>query len=76
LHAEIWPGVVQQETKVIMDSNPGIIKDKAQVRAMCQWAAKLDKNQELGDYFDLPKGLTNMQVQDCIQEEGWILGAN
>ena len=74
LHAEIWPGVVQQETKVIMDRNPGIIKDKAQVRAMCQWAANLDKNCGLGDYFDLPNGLTKVQVQDCLNEEGWILG--
>ena len=32
LHAEIWPGVVQH----LVNNGPGMIKDQAQVRAMCQ----------------------------------------
>ncbi len=76
LHAEIWPGVVHQETTTLLGKEPSLIKDKAQVRAMCQWAANLDKNQELGDFFDLPNELYEMQIQNCIKEEGWILGTN
>jgi hypothetical protein len=75
LHAEIWPGVVKQRTQDITSAHPGIIRDQAQVRAMCEWAAECDEQGTLGQFFGTPNGLNPQQVQDCIQEEGWVLGA-
>lgn len=75
LHAEIWPGVVRQETYVLLAKEPKLIRDRAQVRAMCQWANKLDEGNELGQFFSSPQRLSEKQIQDCIEAEGWILGA-
>lgn len=75
LHAEIWPGVVRQETDKLLSMEPQLIRDRAQVRAMCSWAAQLDENNELGRLFGRPTALSDTQMQDCIEEEGWILGA-
>jgi hypothetical protein len=74
LHAEIWPGIVKMETELIMEQELISIKDKAQVHAMCEWASRLDKNDELGEYFSTPRGFTESQIRDCIDHEGWILG--
>jgi hypothetical protein len=52
-----------------------MIRDQAQVRAMCEWAAEHDDQGTLGQFFDIPAGLNHQQTQVCIQEEGWILGA-
>lgn len=71
LHAEIWPGVVEG-----MAGDMGLpLRDQAQVRAMCLWARGLDERGELGALFDAPAGLDNSQLQGCVEEEGWILGA-
>ncbi len=75
LYAEIWPGVVRQETDKLLSSEPQLIRDRAQVRAMCSWAAQLDENNDLGRLFGRPTALSDKQMQDCIEEEGWILGA-
>ncbi len=74
LHAEIWPGLVK-ERATLLEEGAHFIRDQAQVRAMCQWAAKLDNRNELGNLFGPPAGLSEKQMQDCIEEEGWILGA-
>jgi hypothetical protein len=29
---------------------------------------------DLGRFFDKPKGLSDLEVKDCVEEEGWILG--
>jgi len=75
LHAEIWPGVVEDEVRRMTTENPDLIRDKAQVRAMCEWAAGLDQKGALGSYFDVPAGLDSTEIEQCLQEEGWILGA-
>lgn len=75
LHAEIWPGVVKDKVNEIIAEEPGIVKDKAQVRAMCEWASCLDQENKLGALFDEPIGLDSSALQQCVQEEGWILGA-
>jgi hypothetical protein len=74
LHAEIWPGIVSLETECILSEENIFIKDQAQVRAMCRWVSRLDEKGELGEYFSTPRGLTNDQIQDCVNHEGWILG--
>lgn len=74
LHAEIWPGVVQNQAQQLLINFPELIKDQAQVRAMCTWAANLDQQGRLGQYFDNPQNLTSIQTQICIEHEGWILG--
>ena|SRR5208283_5692792 len=75
LHAEIWPGVVADQTKQLLTADPSLIRDQAQVRALCQWAEALDDAGKLGEFFDQPLGLTAQQIQRCFQEEGWVLGA-
>ena len=75
LHTEIWPGVVEQRVQELSSTNQELIRDRAQVRAMCEWAAELDEQDELGWFFGEPNGLQPKQVQGCIEQEGWILGA-
>jgi hypothetical protein len=58
-----------------MAADSNLIKDQAQVIAMCLWAAQLDGNDEFGRLFDRPTGLSGDEVQCCIEQEGWILGA-
>lgn len=76
LHAEIWPGIPEVEAIVqaILLVNPLIIKDRAQVRAMCQWAHQRDQQNQLESLFNVPAILNDAQVTQCEQEEGWILG--
>ena len=75
LHAEIWPGVIGDQTKKLLTADPSLIRDQAQVRALCQWAQELDDNGRLSLLFDRPSGLTAPQIQRCLREEGWVLGA-
>jgi hypothetical protein len=75
LHAEIWPGIVKQEVMAMLRARPKIIRDQAQVRCMCDWAANLDQEGRLGRFFDSPADLTDLEVEQCITEEGWILGS-
>ena len=73
LHAEIWPGIVSP----LLDQeigDTGAIRDQAQVRLMCRWAAALDSQGKLGEQFDVPEGLTPAEIQQVVDEEGWILG--
>lgn len=75
VHAEIWPGVVEQIVRRLMNAEPELIRDRAQVRAMCEWAAELDETSLLGKQFDSPADLNEQHARTCIQEEGWVLGA-
>jgi hypothetical protein len=75
LHTEIWPGVVNDRVRALMATDPTLIRDRAQVQAMCEWAAEHDRAGTLGRYFDSPAGLTPVQVRACTEEEGWVLGA-
>jgi len=52
-----------------------MIRDQAQLRCLCQWAATKDREGELARFFERPVGLTDEQVRVCVAEEGWILGA-
>jgi hypothetical protein len=69
LHAEIWPGVV---------ANPRVthdVRDAAQVLSLAQHLAELDAAGGLGVWFDRPSGLGGDELERCVAEEGWILGA-
>jgi uncharacterized OB-fold protein len=73
LHAEIWPGIVNARLdQEIRETNA--IRDQAQVRLMCRWAAELDREGQLGAQFDVPHGLTPAEIQQVVEEEAWILG--
>jgi hypothetical protein len=63
LHAEIWPGVVDEEPR------PGDVRDAAQVRALVEHFARLDAAGALAPLF-APNA-----DQPAATEEGWILGA-
>jgi precorrin-8X/cobalt-precorrin-8 methylmutase len=75
LHAEIWPGVVRTETDQLIDADPSLIRDQAQVRAMCDWAVREDDQGTLGRFFARPVRLADREVESCIREEGWVLGS-
>ena len=70
LHVEIWPGILASK----LDKNIKI-KDRAQVRATVDWIADCDKTGELQNLLSTPSGLTSEEVQNCIEEEGWVLGS-
>lgn len=67
--------MVRERVQHLVNGDPSLIRDQAQVRAMCEWAAELDDRDELGWLFCEPNGLNPQQVKECIEEEGWILGA-
>ncbi len=75
LHAEIWPGVIEKRVQDLMNADCALIRDRAQVRAMCEWAAELDDRNKLGQLFSEPNGLGQREIETCVSEEGWILGA-
>ena len=53
LHAEIWPGIVDI-ADLDAEVRKGAIRDQAQVRLMCRWAASQDVAGTLGAWFDSP----------------------
>jgi hypothetical protein len=73
LHAEMWPGIV--EVGALIHAQPSLIRDQAQVRCMCEWAARQDRDIKLGTFFDAPNNLSQTELGHCISEEGWILGS-
>jgi hypothetical protein len=75
LHAEIWPGVASSRVQEYVKSEPSLIRDCAQVRAMCDWAAEYDAEGSLAQFFGPPRGLNEQQGKACVEEEGWVLGA-
>jgi hypothetical protein len=75
VYAEVWPGVVRERTRALLDADPSLIRDQAQVRSLCRWIAELDEQRRLSRLFDTPRGLNAAAVKVCIEEEGWALGA-
>ena len=70
LHVEIWPGLISSE----LDSKIEI-KDRAQVRATVNWLLRHDQGNTLRDLFNPPNWLSNEQIEDSVNEEGWVLGS-
>jgi precorrin-8X/cobalt-precorrin-8 methylmutase len=70
IHAEIWPGVVEERVSRRSEA----IRDEAQVLALCDWVRGLDDRGELGALFERPPGLEEEQVRTILEEEGWVLG--
>lgn len=68
VHAEIWPGVAS------LPDLGGRVKDDVQVETLARHFASLDSMGELATLFDNP-AIGPDAVQECIDEEGWILGA-
>ena len=69
LHAEIWPGVVRDPIV------PHDVRDAAQVLSLAQHLSALDAAGRLGAWFDQPSGVAREELERCVAEEGWILGA-
>ncbi|HMN98826.1 MAG TPA: hypothetical protein PKD59_05385 [Miltoncostaeaceae bacterium] len=65
LHAEIWPGIIP-----VPATAP--IRDRAQVRLMCDRMAAEDVAGTLGAWF--APALDPQAAADAVAEEGWILG--
>jgi hypothetical protein len=73
VHAEIWPGIAKQQVHELQAADPQLVKDQAQVRAMCQWAEAQDAAGTLAPFFS-PQNLSVTELERCVNEEGWILG--
>lgn len=74
LHAEVWPVLFKKQVEMLLASDPKLILDQAQVRALCAWAERTDASGQLGAFFDRPQKMSDAVVQNCVEEEGWILG--
>lgn len=72
VYAEMYPGLIPQ---TLLDTTAPI-RDQAQVRAMVRWLTDLDAAGALGKLFSAPDDLPPEAQALCVQEEGWILGAN
>lgn len=70
VHAEIWPGVVNERVARRAEA----IRDEAQVLAMCAWARDLDGRGALGPLFERPRDIDDAQLRRIVAEEGWVLG--
>lgn len=69
LHAEIWPGILDQ-----LDTTG--IRDQVQVRELARLLRQWDESGRLGEHFDRPKNLTDEEVRVSVDQEGWILGSH
>jgi hypothetical protein len=74
LHAEVWPGILPADEVAAEIAISGAIRDQAQVRLLCRWAADLDAVGQLGRHFDRPDDLQAAALGPILDEEGWILG--
>jgi precorrin-8X/cobalt-precorrin-8 methylmutase len=72
IHAEIWPGILD---KGLMENHGKSCRDEAQVILLAELLAKVDEEGSLGTWFDVPQGLDPRQKENCVNEEGWILGS-
>jgi precorrin-8X/cobalt-precorrin-8 methylmutase len=69
IHAEIWPGVLDP------DPHGHAVPDARQVLALARWARGCDQRGQLDREFRAPGSLTPGALKECLEEEGWILGA-
>jgi precorrin-8X/cobalt-precorrin-8 methylmutase len=69
LHAEVWPGTFA------LDRSAHAVLDACQVLGLVEWARGLDAKGLLGGAFAAPPDLDADSLAECVQEEGWILGA-
>jgi hypothetical protein len=74
--AEVWPGVARQQVDQWQDEHPESIVDQAQVAALALHLRDLDRQQQLLGWLGPPTNLTKQQMEQVLQEEGWIAGAN
>jgi hypothetical protein len=65
---EIYPSLVTAKPE------SGEIPDRAQVRALCEYFARLDDQSKLDALFAPPKDVTEDEIAAVEREEGWILG--
>jgi precorrin-8X/cobalt-precorrin-8 methylmutase len=70
VHAEIWPGVIEDQVLRRIET----IRDEAQVLALCEWVRNLDVQDALGPLFEKPRDVNDAQLQAILDEEGWVLG--
>jgi hypothetical protein len=68
LYAEIYPGTFE------IKARENDIKDEVQVRTWVEGFMKQDENGALRDWFAAPKDITEKQLRNIVNEEGWILG--
>lgn len=66
--AEVWPSLLRPAVRA------GQVKDQAQVEALAQHLARLDKAGRLARLFAGPRELNKEQRDAVEREEGWILG--
>jgi hypothetical protein len=81
VHAEMWPTLAKARAQALLRSPPPeagtrpLVRDQAQVWALCEWARELDTDGAMAERFAAPAGLDPDAIDDCVAEEGWVLGA-
>ncbi len=69
VQAEIWPGAVP------IDNTQHPSPDVTRVNTLARHDAALGERGALGELFSEPKGLSARELDACVVEERWILGA-
>ncbi|MEM7625060.1 MAG: cobalamin biosynthesis protein CbiG [Planctomycetota bacterium] len=73
--AEVYPSLVNARADQLLASHDDVtIRDQAQVLALADHFARLDRAGRLAALFDRPQGLAPADTERCKQEEGWVLG--
>lgn len=67
--AEVYPSLVP------LPPGEGV-KDARQVRALARWLAREDAAGRLAARFGRPAGLQDVEAEDVLEEEGWVLGVD
>lgn len=73
--AEVYPSLINDQADALLKSRVDVtIRDQAQVLALAEHFATLDRTGRLAAYFDTPADLSPSDAKRCIDEEGWVLG--
>ncbi|MEL7087254.1 MAG: hypothetical protein AAGL98_02235 [Planctomycetota bacterium] len=73
--AEVYPSLVNGRADALLTARKNVtIRDQAQVLALAEHFAELDRAGRLTRLFDTPADLSPADAQRCVREEGWILG--
>jgi len=76
--AEIFPSLISTDDYRDQIISGAMCRDEAQVRSCCEYAAMLDQNGDLEQFFHAPQAFQDdAENGECVREqEGWILWSN
>ena len=73
--AEVYPSLVNNQAASLLAARDDVtVRDQAQVLALAEHLARLDRADRIAHGFDRPAGLTDRDLRASVAEEGWVLG--